>query len=233
MLKTIDRPESALVIIPHPDDGEGGCGGTIAKWISEGTKVYYILCTDGSRGTSDLNMSPDRLAEIRRGEQESAAQTLGVSEVVYLAHPDGELEDSREFRGELVRGIRRFHPDIVLTTEPYRFGGHQHRDHRITGQVALDACFPYARDPFHFAEHLGDGLLPHKVGTILFWGSAEPEVFVDITQTIEQKIEALRKHDSQVGDGRAGRFFNQRAQQLGEMAGVLYAEGFRRIDFRR
>lgn len=229
----ITIPDRALVVIPHPDDGEGGCGGTIAKWIANGTKVYYLLCTDGSRGTDDLTMEPSKLSRIRETEQENAAKILGVEEVVYLRHPDGELEDTQNFRGQIVREIRRSKPDVVLTTEPHRFPEHQHRDHRMSGQVTLDACFPYARDPFHFSEHLTEGLAPHKVGSILFWGSAEPRIFVDITDTIDRKVDALSQHVSQLGDGRAGRFVIQRAKQLGNQAGVLYAEGFREIKFRR
>ena len=230
----MEAPERALVVTPHADDAEGGCGGTVARWLREGTEVYYILCTDGSRGTSDLEMLPERLAKIREEEQAKAARVLGVKEdVVYLRHPDGELEDTRLFRGQLVREIRRFRPDVVLTTEPYRFVTHQHRDHRMAGQVTLDACFPYARDPHHFEEHLKEGLQPHKVGAILFWGTAEPQVFFDITDTIDLKITALKQHVSQIGNGRAGRFVRERAQRMGELAGTLYAEGFRKIEFRR
>lgn len=229
----ITAPERVLVVIPHPDDAEGGCGGTIAKWISQGSKAFYLLCTDGRRGTDDLEMEPSKLAQIRENEQAKAAKILGIEEVVYLRYPDGELEDTREFRGQVVREIRRVKPDVILTTEPHRFPEHQHRDHRMSGQVSLDACFPYARDPFHFPEHLQEGFTPHKVGSILFWGASDPRIFVDITESIDLKVRALGQHVSQVGDGRAGRFVTQRARQMGNRAGMLYAEGFREIKFRR
>lgn len=232
-METLAAPPRALVVTPHPDDAEGGCGGAIARWIREGTKVCYVVCTDGRYGTSDLDMQPDRLAAIREAEQTEAARVLGVHDVVFLRHADGELEDDRTFRGELVREIRRFRPDVVLTTEPHRFTSHQHRDHRMAGQVTLDACFPFARDPYHFGEHLEEGLQPHKVGTVLLWGSIEPQVFVDITDSIDLKVMSLIQHESQVGGRSTGHWIRQRAQEVGRMAGMLYAEGFRRIDFRR
>ena len=232
-METLAAPPRALVVTPHPDDAEGGCGGTIARWIQEGTRVAYVVCTDGRNGTGDPEMQPDRLASIREEEQNQAARVLGVHDVVFLRHPDGGLEDDRIFRGDLVRAIRRFCPDVVLTTEPHRFSSHQHRDHRMAGQVTLDACFPFARDPHHFGEHLQEGLQPHKVGTVLFWGSMEPQVYVDITESIDLKVQALVQHESQVGGRSTGHWIRQRAQEVGRMAGTLYAEGFRRIDFRR
>ncbi|MDE2801877.1 MAG: PIG-L family deacetylase [Chloroflexota bacterium] len=232
-METLAAPSRALVVTPHPDDAEGGCGGTIARWIQEGTRVAYVVCTDGRNGTGDVEMQPDRLASIREEEQNQAARVLGVHDVVFLRHPDGELEDDRIFRGELVHAIRRFTPDVVLTTEPHRFSSHQHRDHRMAGQVTLDACFPFARDPHHFGEHIREGLQPHKVGTVLFWGSTEPQVFVDITETIDLKVQSLIQHESQVGGRSTGHWIRQRAQEVGRMAGALYAEGFRRIEFRR
>ncbi|MQG73558.1 MAG: PIG-L family deacetylase [SAR202 cluster bacterium] len=226
-------PSCALVITPHPDDAEGGCGGTISQWIKQGTAVYIVVCTDGGKGTSDLGMTPTRLASIRQKEQKEAAEVLGIRDVVFLAHPDGGLEDDYTFRGELVRAIRQFRPDVVLTTEPYRFNGHQHRDHRMAGQVTLDACFPYARDPLHFGEHIQEGLEPHKVGTVLFWNSADPELYIDITESLDLKIKALTQHVSQVGGRPTGQWIRSRAQEVGRLSGMLHAEAFRRIDFRR
>ena len=106
----MDRPERALVVTPHPDDAEIGCGGTVAGWIAEGTEVYYVLCTNGDKGTSDPDLTSERLAEIREREQAEAAEVLGIKEVVYLRYPDGGLEDTSEFRERLVHAIRRFTP---------------------------------------------------------------------------------------------------------------------------
>lgn len=229
----METPKRVLVVSPHPDDAEAGCGGTIARWVREGAEVFYVLCTDGGKGTSDPDMTPERLAAIREQEQAEAAKVLGVKEVVYLRHPDGELEDSKLFRGQLVREIRRLQPDVVLTTDPYRRTSSTHRDHRMAGQVTLDACFPYARDRLHFPEHEKEGLKPHKVGAILFWGAEEPQEFVDITDTIERKGESLSKHTSQFNGRVQDEFVKRNAKAMGERCGLPFAEGFRKLEFRR
>lgn len=231
----IDRPEKAMVVIPHPDDAEGGCGGTVGKWIKEGTEVVYVLCTNGDKGTSDPDMTSDRLAAIREVEQADAAETLGVKEVIYLRYPDGALEDTAEFRGQIVHAVRKHRPDVVFCTDPHRRTFYLHRDHRMSGQVTLDAVFPYARDILHYPEHREEGLEPHKVGDLMLWGTEDPDEFIDITDTIDLKIEALKKHVSQVsGGGRdVADFVKARAQTIGQRAEVPYAEGFRRIQFRR
>ena len=126
-------PERALVITPHPDDAEMWAGGTIAKWVKAGADVHYVLCTDGGKGTDDPEVTSEELVEIRSREQMAAAEILGVSNVVMLGRPDGELEDAADFRKELVRQIRLVKPDVVLTTEPYRRNMQWHRDHRIAG----------------------------------------------------------------------------------------------------
>ncbi len=232
----VDTPERALVVIPHPDDGEGGCGGTVAKWVNDGAEVNFVLCTDGSRGTSDPKMTPERLAAIREKEQLKAASTLGVKEVVLLRHSDGELEETREFLRELVRAIRRFRPDIVLCNDPYRRTTHSHKDHRVTGQVTLDAVFPYARDRLHLYELLKEeGLQPHKTGMVLLWGSEDPDTVIDITKSIDLKVKALLCHESQFAehpDRERGDFIRERAQKVGESYGVQYAEVFRKLEFR-
>ena len=231
----MDRPETALVVTPHPDDAEIGCGGTVAKWIAEGTAVYYVLCTNGDKGTSDPNLTSARLAEIREREQAEAADVLGVREVVYLGYPDGALEDTADFRGRLVHAIRKFKPDAVLATDPHRRGFYLHRDHRMCGTVTMDAVFPYARDRLHYPEHEKEGLQPHKAGDVLFWGTEEPDTFVDITDTIDLKIESLKKHASQISseDGDVGDFIRASARRAGQRADMPYAESFRRIRIRR
>ena len=229
-----DRPERAMLVIPHPDDAEGGVGGTVAKWVSEGTEVVFVLCTNGDKGTSDPEMTTEKLGAIREKEQAAAAECLGVKEVIYLRYGDGELDDTAKFRGELVRAIRKHRPDVVFCTDPFRQTFYLHRDHRISGQVTLDAVFPYARDFLHYNEHIQEGLETHKVGDILMWGTEHPDTFIDITDTIDNKINALKKHASQVaGSGRdVDRFVKVNAQNQGQMANMPYAEGFKRIRFR-
>ena len=233
----VETPARALVIIPHPDDGEGSCGGTVAKWVKEGAEVFYVLCTDGGKGSDDREMTPERLANIREAEQLEAASTLGVKEVVLLRHPDGELEDTREFRKELVRAIRRFRPDIVLCPDPYRRSSSWHRDHRIAGQVASDAAFPYARDHLHFQELLTEeGLEPFKTGMVLYWAPDVADTFVDVSDSIEAKIGALLCHKSQVSahpEFDVAQSVREWAGQAAEGSGFKYAEAFRKIEFRR
>ena len=224
-----------MVVTPHPDDAEISCGGTVANWIRQGTSVYYVLCSDGSKGTEDPDMTPERLAKIRYEEQMEAAKTLGVKEVVALGYPDGELEDTREFRGHLVRALRRFRPEVVICPDPYRRSFYFHRDHRIVGQVTQDAVFPYARDRLHFPEHEAEGLAPHKTGTLMFWGPEEIETYVDISESMDIKADALRCHRSQLGglaeDESIG-WLRSWCAEMGKKAGYAYAEGYRVVRFR-
>ena len=231
-----DVPKKFLVSTPHPDDAEMGAGGTIAKWIKEGAEGVLVVCTNGDKGSSDPEMTSERLAAIRQKEQLAAAKVLGIKEVVFLRHPDGELEDTREFRGDLVREIRRHKPDVVLTVDPYRRSFYQHRDHRMTGLVTLDAIFPYARDHLSFPEHKELGLEPHKVGSFYLWASEEPDTRIDISDTVELKIEALARHVSQVG-GERGRdiqtFLRDNAKRAADGHGMEFAEAFKRTELRR
>ena len=238
-------PERALVITPHPDDAEMWAGGTIAKWVKAGADVHYVLCTDGGKGTDDPEVTSEELAEIRSREQMAAAEILGVSNVVMLGRPDGELEDTADFRKELVRQIRLVKPDVVLTTEPYRRNMQWHRDHRIAGQVALDAVFPYARDHLHFGDlFLNEGIEPHKTAAIWFWGSENPNVFVDVVDALDTKLAAVMAYRSQTrgrSEAEMKGFVRARAEQNAEIgnasgeedvAGLALAEAFRRVTFR-
>lgn len=225
-------PAAALAVSPHPDDAEVGAGGTLARWAAEGCRVVLAVCTNGDKGSEDPNMTSAELARLRREEQLAAAKVLGIEDVVFLDHPDGFLEDDARFRGELVRLVRQHRPEVVLSTDPER-RYMQHRDHRMAGQVALDACFPYARDRLHFPEHEKEGLQPHKVGAILFWGTEEPQEFVDISDTIELKVQSLAKHASQMNGRNPAEFVMRNAKAMGERAGLPCAEGFRKVEFRR
>ena len=231
-----ETPQCVLVVTPHPDDAEIWCGGTLARWISQGAQVYYVLCTDGGRGTEKPGITADELAATRDREQMAAAQLLGVREVVKLGYADGELEDTAEFRKQLVREIRRLRPDVVMATEPYQRSLVWHRDHRVAGQVALDAVFPYARDHLHFGELWSEeGLEPHKTGTILFWGTERPDTYFDIGDTLEQKLAAVQAHQSQVADQPQRGVIDyvlERARDAGAAAGCQYAEPFRKATFR-
>ena len=231
-----ETPQRVLVVSPHPDDAEFWCGGTVAKWIKEGATVHYVLCTDGGKGTSDRRISSEDLAVRREREQREAALVLGVKAVVELHYPDGELEDTSEFRREMVRQIRLVRPDVVLCPEPYRKNLAWHRDHRVAGQVTLDAVFPCARDHLHFQElWKEEGLEPHKTGAVLFWGAEQVDTCIDIGPVLDIKAEAVMAHESQM-DGRTPaevkEFIKERAKEAGAEQGYAYAEAFRKVTFR-
>jgi len=193
------EPVDILVIFAHPDDAEFGIGGTVARWCREGKKVAYLACTSGEKGTGDRELDPQELARIRENEQIKAARVLGVRNVDFLRFPDQGLEDTPSFRKEIVRYIRKYRPHTVATLDPYR-KYIWHRDHRIVGQVTLDAVYPYARDHLAYPELLEEGLEPHKVREVFLWGVEEANWYVDITEYFEDKLRALRCHESQMGD---------------------------------
>lgn len=221
-----------MVVTPHPDDAEFGVAGTVVRWTREGKDVVYVVTTNGDKGTNDINMKPEVLAKIREQEQLAAAKMLGVREVVFLGYPDQGLEDTPEFRKEIVRQIRKYRPEIVVTTDLYR-RFIWHRDHRITSRVTLDAIFPYARDILSYPELLKDGLQPHKVREILLWASEEPNYFSDITDTFDIKIAALRCHESQVGKSLHADLeerLRERATEMAKGTGYGLAEAFHRFE---
>jgi len=188
-----------MVVTPHPDDAEFGVAGTVARLTREGKKVVYVVCTNGDKGTDDINMNPEELVKTREKEQQEAARVLGVSEVKFLRYPDQEIEDTPELRKEIVRWIRYYRPEVVATVDPYR-KYMWHHDHRITGQVTLDAVFPYARDHLSYPDLLKEGLEPHKVREVWCWGSDDINYRSDVTDTFDIKLTALGCHRSQVKD---------------------------------
>jgi LmbE family N-acetylglucosaminyl deacetylase len=224
-----------MVIMAHPDDAEFSCAGTVAKWVREGKEVVYVLCTSGDKGTSDVSQSPAELAEVRRAEQQAAGRVLGVKEIVFLGYEDGLLMSTVHLRRDLVRQIRRFKPDVVICPDPTsRWYGQQylnHPDHRAAGDSALDAVYPSARDPHVFTELLAEGLEPHKVREIYIVSRENADTWVDISETIDQKIAALKEHASQIGDRQSEveKWVREGAQRMAETQDMQYAEGFKYI----
>lgn len=224
-------PGRALAIYAHPDDPDVSCGGTLAAWAGAGCEVRVLLCTDGGKGTSDADVDPRVLAGQRAVEAAAAGALLGLSGQEFLGYRDGELTDDRQLQEELVAAVRRFRPDIVLCPDPTAiFFGQEyfnHRDHRILGLAALDAVSPAASLPLYFP---GAGAA-HQVSTMLLSGTLEPDVWVDISGTVEIKGEAVGCHRSQFPDGVewAATAVRLGAEDAGRQAGVPYAEGFRRL----
>ena len=227
MTKTVD----VLVLSAHPDDSEFGVAGTVARWIREARHVVYVICTNGDKGTSDRSLSPEKLSEIRKREQRAAAKVLGVQTVIFLDYPDQSLEDTPEIRKQIVRLIRTYRPKILVTSDPYR-RYLWHRDHRIIGQVAMDAVFPYARDHLAYPDLLEEGLEPHKVEEILFWNAEDINFRLDITDTFDLKIKALRCHESQMKEMKSSNpenWLRQKCKQMAEGEDFELAEGFHRV----
>ena len=233
-------PDKAMVIFAHPDDAEIGSGGAVARWVAAGCEVTYVLCTNGQAGTADRSFTPAELARQRAEEQRAAADFMGVKHVVMLGYPDGELDATRGFLGDVVRAIRQYRPHTVFVHDPYRTKGFQHRDHRMAGITATDAVYPYARDHLHFPEQItAEGFEPHKVRELWYWGMDTPEIIVDVSDSIERQIGALVRHASQVAgfnvpDGATiGQRIKQHAAELAEGYGFRYAAVFRRLVARR
>ena len=228
------KQAQVMVVTPHPDDAELSVAGTVARWTSEGKDVIYVVCTNGDKGTSDTNIKADELARIREQEQLAAAKLLGVKEVIFLRHPDQTLEDTPEFRKEIVRLIRMYKPETVVTAAPYR-GYIWHRDHRITSRVTLDAVFPYARDFLAYPDLLEQGLQPHKVKEVLLWGSEDPNYRSNITDTFDIKVAALRCHKSQISDNPSTGFeerWREQHKMLAQEEDYELAEAFHRVELR-
>ena len=220
-----------LVVSPHPDDMESAAGGTIAKWAAQGRKVVLVVCTNGDKGSSDINMSPEKLSATREEEQTSSAEVLGLAEVVFLRFPDQGLEDCYELREKISRQIRIHRPETVVTVDPNR-PYIRHPDHYVAGRVTLNCVFPFARDVLAFPEHIRQGLEPHKVREVYLWGSPEPDTFLDVTDSFETKLQALSRHRSQVEEGWELRDMRARTRytEVGRRIGVKYAEAFKRIE---
>jgi LmbE family N-acetylglucosaminyl deacetylase len=232
-----DDQRRVLLVAAHPDDPEFSSAGTVAQWVRSGIEVIFVLVTSGDKGTPDRDMTGERLSSQREDEQRAAAARVGVETVEFLRFPDGELVPNLELRGAITRMIRKYRPYAVMTHDPLAlFYGNEfinHPDHRAVGTATVDAIYPTARDPLQFNEHIREGLDPHKVKEVYLWGSEQPNVLVDISNTIEDKIEALKLHRSQVGEAvELADRVKTRAAQAGEPYGVPYAEIFRRVVMR-
>jgi LmbE family N-acetylglucosaminyl deacetylase len=232
-----DVPGRALAVYAHPDDPEISAGGTLAAWAQRGTEVWVLITTRGDKGSSDPSIDTAELAARRRVEAERAGSVLGVAGTRHLDHADGELPDDLALRGEIVRAVRELRPDVVLCPDPTSvfFGDSyfNHRDHRVTGWATLDAVAPAAGNPHYFPEQLTGDVGVHDVATVMLSGTFEPNCWIDITDVLETKIDALFCHESQLVE--SGPWFRQflrdRAEEAGRAAGVTYAEGFRRLAF--
>ena len=232
-----DEVERVLVVTAHPDDVDFGAAGSVARWVDAGAEVAYCIVTDGDAGGFDPTVPRAEIPVIRRAEQTAAAKAVGVSDLAFLGYPDGRLELSLDLRRDISREIRRLRPRRVVVQSPQRSYARiyaSHPDHLVAGEAAICAVYPDARNPFAHVELLADeGLEAWTVEEVLIMGGAESDVFVDITETFDRKLEALLSHVSQHQDPDA---LHERMRGWGQMnaaAGGLpegrVAEAFRYV----
>lgn len=225
----MEKIEKILVIAAHPDDPELSCGGSIAKWIAGGKEVVYIICTDGNKGSKDLEMNPYQLAFQREQEQEAAAKVLGVQRVIFLRHNDGELDVNSLLKAELALLIRHIKPGLVITHDPWR-PYLIHPDHRVVGIAATDAIVA-ARDHLFFPAFLAIGLEAHQPKIIYYTFPEKPDIIIDITEFIEIKLKAIAQHRTQlvtIPDWQER--IKQMGVRFGEKEGFAYAEIFKQVE---
>jgi len=227
-------PQRAMSIHAHPDDQEFTVAGTLAKWARQGCQVISVILTSGEAGSNDPAHDAaykPTLAHIREEEQQAANALLGVAETVFLRQPDGELEPTLALRKEITKLIRRYQPDTVVTGDPqavfYGNGYINHPDHRAAAQAATYAVFPSAGSRLLFADLLAEGYEPHNVKRLYLHGPEKPDTWVDVAETLEVKIAALRKHASQLGDWDPEKMVREWAQEEGKEKGIPYAEAYK------
>lgn len=229
-------PKIVLGVAAHPDDLDFGASGSLAAFAAQGADVYYLLLTDGSKGTSDREVASADLVKTRQQEQRAAVQHIGAKDVEFLDYPDGMLEVTMDVKRDIIRAIRRLKPDVVVTMDPSVLysaerGMINHPDHRAAGQATLDAVYPLARDHLSFPELEQAGYQPHKVSTVLLINFNQQNFTVDISQTIDLKMQALKAHSSQMADlEKTQSMMREFALQIGSHSGYQYGEGFMRID---
>jgi LmbE family N-acetylglucosaminyl deacetylase len=237
-----EGPVTVLVVAAHPDDPEFGCGGTSAKWAAEGKEVYYVVATSGDKGSSDPEMTSQKLVKLREAEQRAAAEAIGVKKVFFLRLPDGELTPDLVLRRAIVKAIRTVRPEVVITHDPtnvYSDQGINHPDHQAVGHATLHAVYPTARDRLNFPEHEQEGLEPWKVREVLLWGAREPNFWVDIESSFDKKVAALTCHKTQIAKPEElAKRMRERAENLAknwqwDSEPPKIAEAFRKISMAR
>lgn len=226
-IPSLEDKRKILCFQPHADDTDIMAGGTIAKLIREGAKVIYVSTTDDRIGTFDANFWPESLAKVRRAEQQEAAKILGVNRLEWLDYRDSEFLPTYEARGRFVELIRKHRPDIVMTTDPW-LPYEAHPDHRYTGMIAYEACL-FASFPHAYPEHLRNGLKPHNVQAIAFFATNHPNTWVDVTDYVELKLQAIRAHRSQFEENweMLAERIKAKMKELGSEKGYKYCETFK------
>lgn len=227
-------PKSAMSIHAHPDDQEFSIGGTLAKWAKAGCEIISVTITSGDSGSNDVTKDgkyKPELAILREAEQQAANDVLGVKHTIFMHYPDGELQPTLALRKELTKLIRQYKPDVVLIGNPEAwFYGNEyvnHPDHRAAAQAATEAVFPSAGTRLIFTDLLDAGFEPHNVKKLYVHGTEKPDTWVDISETIDTKVEALKKHASQVPVDEVEKWMKDWAKEDAKDKDFEYAESHR------
>jgi LmbE family N-acetylglucosaminyl deacetylase len=224
-------PKSAMAIVAHPDDIEFSCAGTLSRWAREGSRISFVLCTSGDVGIDEPGMTREKAIEIREAEELDAAKIIGATEVIFLREPDGLLQPTLDLRRRLVREIRRFRPEVIISGDPtIVWAGNDyinHPDHRAAASAALDATFPASGQPNLFQEIELEGFKAHKPRKVYVTSWAGADHFVNIDDTIDIKINALKAHKSQMKDWDPEPSIKSWASESARGKEMNYAEGFR------
>jgi LmbE family N-acetylglucosaminyl deacetylase len=224
--------------VAHPDDAELTCAGAIARWVREGDDAVLIVATDGGLGGKEIDADTRAVVRERHTEQEEAAHVTGFRRVDFLGLPDGELENDRSLRGLIVQRVRELRPHLVVVMDPltviYRDSYVNHQDHRALGMATLDALYPEASNAGYYPEQIRQGLAPHKVPELLLAQTESPNFWVDVSETLDIRFDALRRHSSQIRlwpDSGEAVIAEQRAYAsvIGVEHGMRYAEAYRRV----
>ncbi len=224
-------PKRAMLIVAHPDDIEFGSVGTAARWVQAGCEVAYVMVTSGDVGIAKLELTRAQAAAIREAEQLAAAAVVGVKDVVFLGEPDGMVVNTLDLRRRLVREIRRFKPEVVVCGDPtVMFVENSYiniPDHRAVATAALDAVFPSAGQPHLFEELAAEGLTAHKVRKVYVEGWGGGDTWVNVSDVMDLKIAALRKHESQMGEWDPEPMLREWGRSAAKGKEMEYAEVFR------
>lgn len=234
----METTERILVVGAHADDADFGAAGTMIKKARQGHEIYYLICTSGDKGGTQNKATADELVKIRKKEQEDVAEMIGAKGVYFLGRHDGELVNDANLRKDIVRVIREVKPDVMYSFDPanHKFDGFHlfHSDHRNAAIAVFDAVYPAAKNRLYFTGLLAEGLEPHKVQSLYFYGTHEPNHWENISDVIDEKVKVIQGHKSQFNGERAemvSEYMKERAKRAAENKPYDFAEVFRVISF--
>ncbi len=229
--------KTVLVVTAHPDDAEIMCGGAMIEFASRGNRVVLAVMTDGEKGSQSKNENLKKLVQTRKKETLASAHFMGIKEVVFLDHRDGEIEDNHAARAQIVKLVRQWKPDTVIAPDPtnvFMENYVNHVDHRTVGWIVLNSLIPAGNWHF-YKDYISEDTEPHEVRELYLAVAKEPNFAVDISKSFNKKIKALAFHESQLGPVCDSlvffrKMFTRLAKEAGKKYGVRYAEEYRRVN---